>query len=166
MSPGILLSGHNIWFKWKFSISNQLSAEKCNKLFDALFFPISLYSFEVWGTYDRTDAKKWWKDLLEKIHTQFYKHFIGLNIRATIIICRNEGGRLSLKSHININVIKFWLPLVNLPDTSIASKCLLLSNQMEDRLSCCPFTGNHELHCSTRILVEPKLVTSKLPKIK
>ena len=46
----------------------------CNKLFDALFLPISLYSFEVWGTYDRTDAKKWGKDLLEKIHKQFYKH--------------------------------------------------------------------------------------------
>ena len=79
----------------------------CNKLLDALFLPILLYSFEVWGTYDTTDAKKWGKDPIEKIHTQFYKHFIGLNIRATIITCRNEAGRLSLKSHININVIKF-----------------------------------------------------------
>ena len=78
----------------------------CNKLFDALFLPISLYSFEVWGAYHRTDAKKWEKDPIEKIHTQFYKHFIGLNKRTTNIRSGNEAGGLSLKSHININVIK------------------------------------------------------------
>ena len=55
----------------------------CAKLFDALFLPILLYSCEVWGAYDRTDAKKWEKDPIEKIHTQFYKHFISLNKRAT-----------------------------------------------------------------------------------
>ena len=60
------------------------------------------------------------KDPIEKIHTQFYKHFIGLNKTATnIIISRNEAGRLLLKFHINIKVIKFWLHLVNLTDTSI-----------------------------------------------
>ena len=69
----------------------------CNKLFDALFLPISLYSFEVWGSYDRTDAKKWEKNPKKKIHTQFYKHFIGQNNRATNIISRNEAGRLLLK---------------------------------------------------------------------
>ena len=100
----------------------------CNKLFDALFLPISLYSFEVWGTYDRTDAKKWGKDPIEKIHTEFYKHFIGLKNRATNIIPRNEAGRLSLKSHININDTKFWLHLVFLPDSTIANQCLFLSN--------------------------------------
>ena len=30
----------------------------CNKRIDALFLPILLYSSEVWGAYDRTDAKK------------------------------------------------------------------------------------------------------------
>ena len=41
----------------------------CNKLFDALFLPILLYSSEVWDAYDRTDSKKWGKDPVEKIHT-------------------------------------------------------------------------------------------------
>ena len=58
----------------------------CNKLFDALFLPIFLYSSAVWGAYDRTDAKKWEKEAIEKLHIQFYKHFIGLNKRATDII--------------------------------------------------------------------------------
>ena len=72
----------------------------CNKLFDALFLPISLYSFEVWGTYDRTDAKKWGKDPIEKIHTQFYKHFIGLKDRAEkqilYLVMKQEDYHLNL----------------------------------------------------------------------
>ena len=46
---------------------------------------------------------------LEKLHTQFYKHFIGVNRRAINIISHNIV--LSLKSNISISVIKFWLPL-------------------------------------------------------
>ena len=61
--------------------------------------------------------------------TKIYKHFIGLNNRAKNIISRTEAGRLSLKSHINVTVIKFCLHLVFLPDSSIARQCLLLSNQ-------------------------------------
>ena len=78
----------------------------CTKLFDALLLPILLYSSEVWSAIG-TDAKKWEKDPTEKTHTQFYKHFISLNKRATNIRSRNEAERLSLKSHININVKKF-----------------------------------------------------------
>ena len=100
----------------------------CNKLFDALFLPILLYSSEVWDAYDRTDSKKWGKDPIEKIHIHFYKHFIGLNRSATNIISRNEAGRLSFKSNI-----------------SIANPCLLHSNQLannENHLSCCLLTGS------------------------
>ena len=57
--------------------------------------------------------KKWGKDPIEKIHTHFYKHFIGLNRGATNIISRNEAGRLSFKSNI-----------------SIADPCLLHSSQL------------------------------------
>jgi len=78
----------------------------CTKQFDALFLPILLYSSEVWGAHG-TDAKKWEKDPIEKIHTQFYKHFISLNKRATSIRSHNEAERLSLKSHFNIDIIKF-----------------------------------------------------------
>ena len=119
------------------------------------YFFLSCYtcSFEVWGTYDRTDAKKWEKEPIEKIHTQFYKHFIGLDERATNIVSRNEG-RLSLKSHINIShkilVTSFLIYLANNGRPSF-----MLS-----------FHEIMKLHCSTRILVETNLVNSKLPKIK
>ena len=91
--------------------------------------PISSYiTVQFWGMgcLDRTDSKIWEKDPVEKIHTYFYKHFIGLNRRATNIISRNEAERLSLKSNI-----------------SIAKQRLLLSNQPANNgnhLSCCLFT--------------------------
>ena len=46
----------------------------CNKLFDSLFLPILLYSSVVWGAYDNMDHKKWEKDPIERLHSQFYKH--------------------------------------------------------------------------------------------
>ena len=113
------------------------------------------------GCLDRTDSKKWEKDPVETIHTHFYKHLIGLNGRATNILSRNEAERLSLKSKI-----------------SIAKQCLLLSNQAANngkpsfmlsfheimKLYC--NTSTNKLQFSSILTREPKLVNSRLPKIK
>ena len=64
----------------------------CNKLFDILFRPILLCSSEVWGSYDKPDFKKWEKDPIERLHTQFYKYYLGLNRRAPNVVSRNEVG--------------------------------------------------------------------------
>ena len=115
------------------------------------------------GCLDRTDSKKWGKDPVEKIDTHFYKHFIGLNRRATNILSRNEAERLSLKSNI-----------------SIAKQCLLLSNQPANNGKPFFMLSFHEimkLYCnntsnklqfSSILTREPiaKLVNSRLPKIK
>ena len=53
---------------------SKLPISMCNKLFDTLFLPILLYSSEVWGAYDNIDLKKWDRDPIEKLHTQFYKY--------------------------------------------------------------------------------------------
>ena len=58
---------------------NKLPINMCNKLFDTLFLPILLYGSEIWGTYDNMNIKKWEKDPVERLHTQFYKRFLGLN---------------------------------------------------------------------------------------
>ena len=66
-------------FQWLYAIN-----------FFSPYFFLSYYTvlIEVWGTYYRTDAKKWEKDPIKTIHAQFYKHFIGLDERATNIISR------------------------------------------------------------------------------
>ena len=102
----------------------------CNKLFDTLFLPILLYGSETWGAYDNMNIKKWEKDPVERLHTQFYKLFLGLNKRAPNVVARNETGRLSLKWNILIRIIKFWIHLESLPENSIAKQCLLISSQL------------------------------------
>ena len=67
----------------------------CNKLLDTLFQPILLYGSEIWGAYDSINLKKWEKDPVERLHTQFYKYYIDRNRRAPNIAARNETGRLS-----------------------------------------------------------------------
>ena len=112
------------------------------------------------------------KNPIQKIYTQLYKHLIGLNKRATNKsrqVMKQEDYHF-ISSHIYLNVIKFWLHLVNLPDTSIAKQCLLLSNQLANNRKPSFILSFHEImkvqYCSTRIRVEPNLVNSKLPKVK
>ena len=103
---------------------------KCNKLFDTLFLPILLYGSEIWGAYDNINFKKWENDPVERQHTQFYKHFLGLNRRAPNVVARNETGRLPLKLNILLRIIKFWIHLESLPENNIAKQCLIISNQL------------------------------------
>ena len=104
----------------------------CNKLFNTLFLPILLYSSEVWGAYDNIDFKKWDRDPIEKLHTQFYKYYVGLNRRTPNVVSRNEVGRLSLKLNIYTRILKFWIHLENLPENSIAKQCLQMSSQLAE----------------------------------
>ena len=109
---------------------NKLPINTCNKLFDTLFLPILLYGSEIWGAYDNMNFKKWENDPVERQHTQFYKHFLGLNRRAANVVARNETGRLPLKLNILLRIIKFWIHLESLPENSIAKQCLIMSNKL------------------------------------
>ena len=102
----------------------------CNRLFDALFSPILLYNSEIWGAYDSLNFEKWEKDPVERLHSQFFKLYLGLNKRAPNVAARNEVGRISLKSLIYRNMLRFWMHLQDLPTESIAKQCLSISNTL------------------------------------
>ena len=76
------------------------------------------------------DHKKWEKDPIERLHSQFYRHYLGLNRRAPNVASRNEMGRLSLKSTIFIKILKFQIHLEDLPENSITKQCLQMSTQL------------------------------------
>ena len=149
--PSYSYLGSTISSNGSFTISKQKSVEKtrrsifatkrfldyckfplkiCNKLFDSLFLPILLYNSEVWGAYDNTNLQIWEKDPIERLHSQFFKYYLGLNKRAPNVAARNEVGRLSLKSRIYRNVLHFWLHLKALPDDNIARQCLYISENL------------------------------------
>ena len=102
----------------------------CNKLFDSLFLPILLCNSEVWGAYDNMNLQIWEKDPVERLHSQFFKYYLGLNKRAPNVAAGNEVGRLSLKSRIYRNVLHFWFHLKALPDDNIARQCLYISENL------------------------------------
>ncbi len=100
--------------------------------FDTLFSPILLYDSEIWGTYEKINFDKWETDCVERLHTQFYKYYSGLNKRAPNVASRNEADHLpvSLKSKIYENILKFWIHLENPSKNSIVYQCLQISNHL------------------------------------
>ncbi len=82
--------------------------------------------------YDSLNLNKWEKDPIERFHSQFYKSFLFLDRRATNVAARNETRGLSLKLTIFSNILKFWIHLLNLPNSSVARQCLQISNQLAD----------------------------------
>ena len=105
---------------------SKLPFTTCNKLFDTLFLPIRLYGSEIWRAYDNMNIKKWEKDPVERLHTQFYVYFLGLDDSAPDVVARKETGRLSLKLNILLRIIKFWRHLESLPGNSIAKQCVIM----------------------------------------
>ena len=105
---------------------SKLPIHLANKIFDSLFLPILTYGSEVWGAYDKDDFSSWEKNIIQRTHVFFCKQFLGCPNAA----CRNELGRLPLKGLIEINVIKFWLHLENLPDDNIAKQSLQISKEL------------------------------------
>ena len=79
-------------------------------LFDSCIAPILLYGNEVWDPFMNFDWKRRDNTQIDKIHTQFLKRLLGVNISTTNVLIRTELGRHSLQEQIlarNINYIKY-----------------------------------------------------------
>ena len=100
---------------------SDIPSDTTNKLFKWLFQPILLYGSEVWGIYDKDDFTNWEKDVIEKTHILPCKQSLGINKQCPNVAARNELGRLSLKLTIDINMLKCWIHLQNLPVISQSS---------------------------------------------
>ena len=81
-------------------------------MFDKLILPILKYGSEVWGLNDGTK--------LEGIHIHFCKHILGVRGQTQNNFVYGELGRTSLKSRRVVNVIRYWLKIVQLDNTKFA----------------------------------------------
>ena len=95
---------------------SKIPSDTTNKLFNSFFQPILLYGSEIWGICDKDDFTNWEKDIIEKPHIFLCKQSLGVNKQCPNVAARNKLGRLSLKLTIDINILKFWIHLQNLPD--------------------------------------------------
>ena len=64
--------------------------------------------------------------LKKKAHIFLCKQSLGGNKQRPNVAARNELKRLFLNLTIDINILKFWIHLQNLPDDNIAKRCLQL----------------------------------------
>ena len=105
----------------------KLSARLSNKIFDTNVVPILTYASEIWGCYTKMDSQSWDKNPIEKVHLHFCKFYLGLTKRASNAASRSELGRLPLKYEIEKKVLKYFIHLENMSDSTITKQLYVLS---------------------------------------
>ena len=109
-----------------------------NNLFNSLFLPLLLYHASMVQRYGESMTKMISPtgkkiDIIEKTHIFRCKQSLGVNKQCPNVAARNKLRRLFLKLTIDINILKFWIHLQNLPDGNIAKRCLQLSKDMAEK---------------------------------
>ena len=129
---------------WRKSLSatNGTSVKTMLKLFDMLCKPILLYCSEVWGAFD----SKWNKNSLkyfmnydqfcyEKLHTKFCKQSLGVGNNSSNIASKSELGRFPLTSTVVINIVKYYLHIINQDENSLCRLALLSQISLHNNFS-------------------------------
>jgi len=82
-----------------------ISPDHVLELFDKLIKPILLYGSEIWGVVKRPS--------IECVHTLFMKSCLGVKVSTQNDFVYCELGRLDMYSYAIINVIKYWVKVIN-----------------------------------------------------
>ncbi|XP_053402477.1 uncharacterized protein LOC123564690 [Mercenaria mercenaria] len=94
---------YSLFSRLKFDVKTKLT------LFDRMVEPILLYCAEVWGVYDTS--------CLDRIHMKFCKRILGVKMQTPNMAVLGELGRYPLSILCKERVLKYWLKLVNNPDS-------------------------------------------------
>ena len=93
-------------------------------LFDKMILPILNFGSEVWGFHKETK--------LEKVHLNFCKQLLGVRQQTQNNFIYGELGRVSLKVHRLIAIIRYWLKIVESPENKyIKHVYLMMLNDIE-----------------------------------
>ena len=121
---------------WKsISLGKSPPLNLSSKLFDTMVKPIALYNSDIWGAEvpspiqsyilnnDIKNEKKYLKFInecaYEQLHLKFCKMLLGLKRHTSNIASRAEIGRFPLFIEVQINIIKYWLRLISLPENRL-----------------------------------------------
>ena len=89
----------------------ELSVNQKCKLFDSLVGSILNFGSEVWGMHGATDV--------EQIHTKFLRRILGVRTSTNLAALYGELGRIPLAVTRKVNMIKYWIKILQQNDTSI-----------------------------------------------
>ena len=112
---------------------NKLPINLALKLFDSLIVPILLYGCEVWGLYEDFDLLKWDKTDIEKVHTQFLKRLLGVNVSTTNIMIRAEIWRYPLKINVDAKTVGFIKHINEQTDYQLSKLAYVYEKQIADK---------------------------------
>lgn len=94
------------------------------KLFDTMVKPIACYGAEIWG-YKYSEE-------IEKIQSKFCKKYIGLKQNTNDAFAIGECGRLPLAVTYMTQAIKYWLKLLQMPNSRYPRQCYLMLKSLTD----------------------------------
>lgn len=85
------------------------------KLFDSIVSPVLCYGSEIWG-YE-------FSKVIEKIHSQFCKRYVGLHQNTADFFALSECGRHPLAVTYMTQCIKYWVRLIQMPYHRYPRQC-------------------------------------------
>ena len=88
--------------------------------------PILLYGSEIWGTKEF--------NVIETVAADFYKQILHVKGTSPNIGVVSELGRYSILINFKINVVKYWLRLLNMPDDRLVKKAYIVSKILDSGL--------------------------------
>lgn len=104
---------------------NSMPVKTLWKLFDTLVTPILLYGAEIWG-HTRSDY-------IESVQTTFCKYFLGVSARTPAIALLAETGRYPMYIKCYKQHIKYWLKILDMPDTRYPKACYQMLYQIDQQ---------------------------------
>ena len=94
------------------------------KLFDTLVSPILNFGSEIWGMYNATD--------IELVHTKFLRFILGVKKSTNLSALYGELGRIPLSVCRKIDMIKYWVKILQQDDTSLLKKAYVMLKHDSD----------------------------------
>ena len=95
------------------------------QFFDAQIKPMLLYASEIWGL-----SKV---ETIESAHLFGIKRLLSVSDKTPNTMVYGESGRYPLYINSTISAVRYWLKLLNMPDTRIPKQCLLQMTRALDR---------------------------------
>ena len=86
-----------------------------------------------WGPYEDFDLLKWDKTDIEKVHTQFLKRLLGVNVSTTDVMIRAELGRYTLKINVDAKTVGFNKHINEQTDYQLSKLAYVYEKQIADK---------------------------------
>jgi hypothetical protein len=83
-------------------------------LFDKLIKPILCYGGEIWGMNNATK--------IENVHLHFLKNILGVKVQTQNNFIYGELGRMPLKQHRIVQVLKYWIKIIRSDDIKLTKQ--------------------------------------------